>query len=85
MYFPWHEICSPTTGLFGSDGSSFLGAVQAFLNNVQAHGAGDVVIVSRKLGTTEGVTAIRTDQRPDVQRRRVNRLSRGILQTLTTS
>lgn len=77
MYTPCHTPIQPSSGLITSGTvTTYVNATQALFNAMGAR-AGYVTVISRKLGTGEPVTTISADLKPDVQRRRENRLTGG--------
>lgn len=77
MYLPYHKAAT-TTGLIAipGDATTAATATAALLTSLHS-GTFTPVIMSRTLAATTPVTSVVADERPDVQRRRVNRLSTG--------
>lgn len=77
MYFPCHAVTQPSTGLFSSSITAiYVNACAAFLSDINS-GYGSVVVTSRTADAATFVTSVSADNKPDVQRRRENRLSGG--------
>lgn len=86
VYIPRHEVCLNTNGLFANVTSDYANATATLLTNISADwGTWQPKVVSRLLGTSEDVVSCRADQRPDVQRRRENRLAVGIISSAAVS
>lgn len=74
MYLPYHGQVTPGTGLVSGAPATYANAVAALLSDALNM---TPVVVSRHLATFEPITNVVVDQRPDVQRRRENRLAVG--------
>lgn len=84
MYVPCHAPITTTDGCFSSTVSTAIGtAVKTMLSSVFSGTTLAPVVVSRTGGTYETITGCVTDNKPDVQRRRENRLAASNVQTLT--
>lgn len=84
MYVPCHAPVQPTTGEWQNTTSQGIGtATKTLLSGVFTSTTGGVVVVSRTGLSYETVTGVVTDNKPDVQRRRENRLAPGNIQVLT--
>lgn len=83
MYVPCHATAQPTTGLFTTPPATISAATGALFTGIFTDGDQEVVVVSQALGNQDKVTAVACDQKPDVQRRRENRMSGGTA-TVTT-
>lgn len=81
MYLPFHEVCT-SAGMIGTgDPTPTATAVAAMLSGVNADGFGNVAVVSQVLSTPEPVTSVVVDNKPDVQRRRENRISATLVKS----
>ena len=82
MYLPWHGTIAAATGLVvGTPYTTFATAVKALFTSVAGYSSYVPIVASRTHGTWQPPTAILCDNKPDVQRRRENRL----LPTATTN
>jgi len=81
MYVPFHEPTITSAGqLDPGRVTTYVSATAALLSDINSSFA-TVVVVSRSLGSSAPVTAVSADHKPDVQRRRQNRLTGGALAT----
>jgi hypothetical protein len=79
MYIPVTAVNLATGALFStSDVSSIVNGLKAALN-----AAGGAIVVSQHLDSYVPAVGLRADQRPDIQRRRANRQSRGVATAVT--
>lgn len=84
MYIPCHAPAQTTDGCISSTVSTAIGtAVKTMLASVFTSTSLAPVVVSRTGGTYETITGQVTDNKPDVQRRRENRLAATNVQVLT--
>lgn len=75
MYLPYHDTISATTGMLSAATNNTYGtAVKTLFTSVAGYAGYVPVVVSRTHGTWQPVSSIVTDNKPDVQRRRENRL-----------
>lgn len=79
MYVPYHNTCSMTTGLITATATDYALITKTLFDSVNTHSADRVSVVSRTLGDSAPVLSVSFDQKPDVQRRRENRLSGGVV------
>nr|CRY97354.1 hypothetical protein [uncultured prokaryote] len=85
MYLPANSIGTTTTNQFqatycatvANDFADFFSAVNA----ITAGGGGIVAVASGMLGTAQTVTSVQVDTRPDVQRRRANKMGGIVTET----
>jgi hypothetical protein len=77
MYIPYHGATQPTGLVVASAATTYNNSTAAMLSAVNTGTALDVVVVSPTLGDSTKVTSTTMDLKPDVQRRRVNRLAGG--------
>lgn len=75
MYIPCHDVVGPTAGTFVGTGSAdYSAAVKALANAIAGGSTYAVAVVSRTLSEYNLVTKGIADNKPDVQRRRENRI-----------
>jgi hypothetical protein len=75
MYLPYHSTAAVATGLFVNSNTDNYGtATKALMTSVAGYASYVPVVVSRTHSTWQPLAAIDTDNKPDVQRRRENRL-----------
>lgn len=75
MYAPCHTSVTPTTGCFGSSAQNTIGtATKALFTSVAGYSTYVPVVLSRTKNAWYQPTNIDTDNKPDVQRRRENKL-----------
>lgn len=84
MYVPCHASVQPADGNWAAAVPNALGtATKAMFNSITGGTIGGPVVVSRTGNTYQVVTGLVTDSKPDVQRRRENRLAASTTQVLT--
>jgi len=84
MYVPCHQSVNTSTANWASTVNSGLGtATRTLFNGIISGTTGYPAVVSRTHATYQLVTGLVTDSRPDVQRRRENRLAIANTQVLT--
>ena len=75
MYLPYHGGCLPASGLTsGTPYTTYATAVKALFTSVAGYSSYAPIVASRTHGTWQPPSAILCDNKPDVQRRRENRL-----------
>ena len=76
MYLPNHGLVAGASGTFtGSPQSTYATAVKALFTSVAGYSSYVPIVASRTHGTWQPVASIVCDNKPDVQRRRVDRLA----------
>jgi len=84
MFLPCTAGTLDSNGLFPS--ASVLSVMTALYNDIKASegaiGGFQSCVVSVKLGTFATISSLSADTRPDIQRRRANRQTKGSLQSL---
>lgn len=76
MYVPYHDACVVGTGLWPTaQPATWAGFLKTLLNGITGGSAFVPVVISRTHGTQNPITSIKVDNKPDVQRRRENRLN----------
>lgn len=82
MYLPYHGLCLAASGMTsGTPYTTYATAVKALFTSVAGYSSYAPIVASRTHGTWQPPSAILCDNKPDVQRRRVDRL----LPTATTN
>lgn len=75
LYVPCHTSCGPSDGCFGSAAQNTIGtATKALFTSVAGYSTYVPVVLSRTKNAWYAPTNIDTDNKPDVQRRRENKL-----------
>lgn len=84
MYIPMHAAVGAVDGCLSSITSQLYGTTtKTMLGSVVSGTAGVPIVVSRTGGTYETINSLVTDNKPDVQRRRENRLPATNTQVLS--
>lgn len=80
MYLPCHDVCQPTSGNFvGTASADYALAVKTLANAIAGYSSYAVAVVSRTTSNWELVRQVIADNRPDVQRRRENKIIPSIV------
>lgn len=75
MYVPCHAGCQVANGMFtGTPNVTYGTALKALFTSVAGYSSYVPVVVSRTHNTWDAVASLVTDNKPDVQRRRENKL-----------
>lgn len=83
MYVPCHSGVAPASGMFTGTPNTTIGtATKAMFTSVAGYSSYVPVVVSRTHNTWDAVASLITDNKPDVQRRRENKLIPGNIQVL---
>lgn len=83
MYVPFHKAMDALTGLIIPADAAVIGtATKALFAAIVGGSTGAPIVASRTHGTWYPPTSLVTDNKPDVQRRRENRLAPGTIQVL---
>lgn len=84
MYVPCHDLVQATDGCWASSVNTAIGtATKTLFNAILGGSTGGVAVVSRTHNSYQLLTGLVTDNKPDVQRRRENRLAASNTQVLT--
>lgn len=83
MYLPYHSTCANASGLVtGTPYNTYGTAVKTLFTSVAGYSSYAPIVPSRTHGTWQPPSSIVTDNKPDVQRRRENRLLPTAVQVL---
>lgn len=78
LYLPATGLAmDATTGLFSANPSSVLDALSDYIGQQRISNSWSAIVVSQKTTSYAYITSLKTDQRPDIQRRRANRENVG--------
>lgn len=83
MYVPFHEPVAFGAGLYAGTTSALIGtATKALFSSITGGSVAAPIVVSRTKHQWYPITELVTDNKPDVQRRRENKLSPSSIQVL---
>jgi hypothetical protein len=86
MYIPWHGGVTVATGNAATaNATAYATAIATMFNSYNSGYPGWCAVVSRTLGSSRPITQVLCDTRPDVQRRRENKLAIVAVQSATVT